>query len=172
MATATTQAGKAPVGLDFVSVSNPRQPAPVRGKDLSGCLVERSKSVREPERFGCRHCWPSDAKDAWKARGLLEREVDLVDESHFHVMILACRACAQRFVSVFTETIDWKEGDDAQFWSLMPITDAERTCLSATPSETELNRLGFGRQCLKHDHPTGERADTRWGFWVGVGRHD
>lgn len=128
--------------------------------------------MHEHETFGCRHCWPSDAEAAWKARRLLEKEVDLIDESHFHAMILACRTCAQRFVSVFTEMIDWEEGDDSQSWSLIPITDEEQVRLSATPSEAELERLDPGRQCLEHDHPTGESARTRWKNWLYVGRHD
>jgi hypothetical protein len=56
--------------------------------------------------FGCEHCWPSTADAAWEARGALTHVQDLIDESHFHVMILACPHCSQRFVSVFTETID------------------------------------------------------------------
>jgi hypothetical protein len=109
-------------------------------------------------------CWPSNADAAWKARTLLEREADLIDEPHFHVMILACRVCAQRFVSVFTETIDWKDGDDAQSWSLIPITGEEKVRLSAAPSEAELERLVPGRRCLELDHPTGESARTSWTF--------
>jgi hypothetical protein len=126
----------------------------------------------EPETFGCQHCWPRNANAAWKARFLYKKEVDLIDESHFHVMILACSACAQRFVSVFTETIDREKGDDAQSWSLFPITDEERVRLSAAPSEGELERLASGRRCLEHDHPTGGKAHTSWKYWLYVGRHD
>jgi hypothetical protein len=95
----------------------------------------------EQDTFGCRQCWPSDADAAWNARGLLEK-VDPIDESHLHVALLACHACAQRFVSVFTETIDRQAGDDAQSWTLMPITGEERARLPAAPSEAELERLG------------------------------
>ena len=54
---------------------------------------------------------------------------DLIDESHFHVMILACPSCAQRFVSMFTETIDWVNGDDPQDSTLLPVTEAEEADL-------------------------------------------
>jgi hypothetical protein len=127
--------------------------------------------MHESETFGCQHCWPSDPDAAWKARRLLEKEVDLIDESHFHVMILVCRACAQRFISVFTEMIDWEKGDDAQSWSLFPITDEERVRLSGAPSEAELEQLAPGRRCLEHDHPTAARARTSWKYWVRVGSH-
>ena len=36
-------------------------------------------------------------------------------------MILGCARCSQGFVSVFTKTIDWEDGDDPQFWTLLPI---------------------------------------------------
>jgi len=42
-----------------------------------------------------------------EARRALDFEAELIDESHVHVAILACGQCGQRFVSVFTETIDW-----------------------------------------------------------------
>jgi hypothetical protein len=135
-------------------------------------LVRRGKPVHEAETFGCRKCWPNRAGAVWKSRHLLEKEIDLIDESHFHVMILACRSCGQRFVSVFTEKIDWDGGDGAQSWSLMPITVEEQANFSATLSEAELERLGPGRRCLEHDHPTGERARTNWTFGLFVGRHD
>lgn len=64
------------------------------------------------EDFGCKRCWPPSAGAAWKARGALTHVAELIDESHFHVMILACPRCTQRFVSVFTETVDWADGDD------------------------------------------------------------
>ena len=65
---------------------------------------------------GCKRCWPSSADAAWKARDGLKLSAELIDESHFHVMILACPQCGQQFISVFTEMIDWINGDDAQYW--------------------------------------------------------
>jgi hypothetical protein len=55
------------------------------------------------EDFGCASCWPPTAADAWEARSTLTHVAELIDESHFHVMILACPRCSQNFVSVFTE---------------------------------------------------------------------
>src|SRR5262245_42703618 len=68
-------------------------------------------SSRPSSNFGCVRCWPPTPNAAWEARGSLRRVADLVDESHFSVGIMACPDCAQRFVSVFTETIDWAHGD-------------------------------------------------------------
>src|SRR5688572_2100418 len=106
--------------------------------------------------FGCKHCWPGNADDAWVARKSLNPVEELIDESHFHVMILACPRCNQRFISVFTETIDWTDGDDPQYWMVLPITEPEFHSLIQqrhSLSETQLNALGSGRRCLQRNLP-------------------
>jgi hypothetical protein len=116
--------------------------------------------------FGCEDCWPATADAAWAARAGLASEHELVDESHFHVMIQACRGCSQRFVSVFSETVDWVDGDDPQHWILFPITAAEAAKLAQQGdalSEMELNTFGAGRRCLHRDYPKGGQARSYWG---------
>jgi len=128
-----------------------------------------------PERFGCERCWPEDPEAAWVARRGLAREADLVDESHFHVMILACGSCGQRFVSVFAETIDWIDGDDPQYCTVLPLTPDEVDALPQGPEsqiETRLNALGADRRCLMHDYPKGGPSRTAWGVGMLVGPHD
>jgi hypothetical protein len=128
-----------------------------------------------PKTFGCGHCWPAGADAAWRARGGLAREAELIDEPHFHVMILACSVCGQRFVSVFTETIDWAAGDDAQYWVLLPVTGTEAAELvqrRGSVTEAQLNALGPERRCLQRDHPTAAPARTSWGVGLWVGLHD
>jgi hypothetical protein len=127
------------------------------------------------ETFGCERCWPSSADAAWRSRQTLTCEADLIDESHFHAMILACPECAQRFVSVFTETIDWADGDDPQYWVVLPITEAETADLArrrGSPTESKLHSLGPGRRCLRRDHPKGEAPSCFWGADIFVHWHD
>lgn len=133
--------------------------------------------VRDEPRqeFGCERCWPSDADAAWEARGTLAHVMELVDESHLHVMILACPRCTQRFISIFTETIDWADGDDPQYWMLLPITEAEAEglgCQQDFPIETRLAALGPGRRCLRRDHPKAAAPQTSWGTGICVRHHD
>ena len=127
------------------------------------------------EDFGCERCWPPTADAAWDARGSFTHVAELIDESHFHVMILACPRCSQRFVSVFTETIDWEDGDDPQYWTLLPITVAEHADLVQqrdSLTETTLNGLGPGRRCLRLDHPKAAAQRIFWGTGISVGWHD
>jgi hypothetical protein len=122
---------------------------------------------------GCNLCWPDHAEDAWESQTRV-RGKSLIDESHFHVTILACSACRQQFVSVFTETIDWADGEDPQYWSLMPITPTEAVILTRdTPDETALQKLGSDRRALERvfdkDDP---QPRVFWGRGLRVGPHD
>lgn len=125
--------------------------------------------------FGCEHCWPPGATAAWEARSTLTHEAELIDESHFHVMILACHNCTQRFISIFTEMVDWANGDDAQYWTLLPVTEAEAADLvqqRETLTEALLEAVGCGRRCLRRDSPGGSAAHVFWGSGLLVGPHD
>ena len=127
------------------------------------------------EKFGCERCWPSSADAAWEVIRTLTCEADLIDESHFHVMIRACRVCSQRFVSLFTETIDWADGEDPQYWTLLPITGLEAAELvrrGDSLTESELNALRSDRRCLRRDYPKGEAPRTFWATGISVREHD
>lgn len=138
-------------------------------------VVFDTKAGLRRQDFGCEHCWPAGADAAWEARSSLSHLQELIDESHFHVMILACPQCNQRFVSVFTETIDWTDGDDPQYWKLLPITDPEFCSLMEQPNslrETKLSSLGPGRRCLQRNHPKAAPVQVLWGTGLFVGPHD
>jgi hypothetical protein len=127
------------------------------------------------ERFGCSRCWPDAAEAAWQGYATLAVDTVLVDESHFRVAIRLCPFCSQRFVSVFSETIDWADGDDPQYWSLLPVTAAEIDALTSrtgTVAETALESLGSNRRGLRHDHPKGRAAVSYWAAGVALRPHD
>lgn len=129
----------------------------------------------QTQEFGCQLCWPADARAAWGARDRLTRLKELIDESHFIVATLVCPLCDQRYVSIFTELIDWEEGEDPQYWTLMPITEAEAEGLTQQETflnEDSLNALGPGRRCLRRDHPKAGPPQVFWGRGVLVGPHD
>ena len=115
--------------------------------------------------FGCKLCWPSSAEAAWEAQGQLTREKTLIDESHYMVAIKACAACSRRFIYVFTETVDWADGEDPMYWTVMPLTQEEVQDLSngESPSEAALKLLGRDRRSLNCDWPKG--ADEARAYW-------
>jgi hypothetical protein len=147
---------------------------------LGGLLKILAGEAGEVERMqtqesGCDLCWPADARAAWAARDGLTRLKELIDESHFIVAILACPRCDQRYVSIFTEMIDCADGNDPQYWTLMPITEAEAEGLiqrGTSPDEMSLNALGRGRRSLRRDHPKAGPPQVFWGSGVLVGPHD
>lgn len=88
---------------------------------------------------GCDKCWSSEASKAWKAVTSIPIEEYLIDESHYIVSIRSCPSCSQRYLQVTTETIDWKDGEDPIFRTIIPIDDEERANLIAnSPPETSV----------------------------------
>jgi hypothetical protein len=140
-------------------------------KNESGGM--NSMETVESETFGCDVCWPASADAAWNARASLAQS-DLVDESHYHVMVMTCGKCSQSFLSVFTEMIDWQEGNDSQEWTSLPITAAEVALLTAQGevSESLIESIGQGRRSLCHFFPNGSAASTCWSRGIRVGIHD
>jgi hypothetical protein len=107
--------------------------------------------------FGCPSCYGNDAERAWEyyEDGLLvERE--LVGEPQFIVQLRRCVECGQRFVWVFTESVDWDRGEDAQRRSVVPLTDGEAETLEAG----SLASLGSDRRYLVTDWPTDAPSAT------------
>ena len=127
------------------------------------------------ENYGCEKCWPALADAAWEASRTLSRDAEFIDESHFHTMLRSCRACSQRFVSVFTETIDWVDGEDPQHWILVPVTAAEAARLKGRGSlisEQDLNSLPSNRRSLHRDFPKGGSPQSSWSKGITVYAHD
>lgn len=128
---------------------------------------------RASAEFGCGHCWPADAAAAWQARRGFRPAAVCVDESHYRVTLLHCPSCAQAFVSVFTERIDWADGDDPQRWIVLPLTAAEATALAASETGEEmLATLAPDRRSLCHDAPKGRAPTTAWTHGLWVDPHD
>lgn len=137
-------------------------------------LPPRDDEKMDTEAFGCANCWPASANLAWAAFRSLSIDARLVDESHFTVVIRSCAQCRQRFVSVFTETVDWTGGEDSQYWIVLPITEQEVVTLAQAGSAitSVLDRLAPQRRSLRRDFPGGERPTEYWGYGILVGPHD
>jgi hypothetical protein len=117
-----------------------------------------------PPESGCRRCIATGAAEAWDRTRDLVIGTDIVAESHFRISVRGCPYCAQNYVWVFCETIDWADGDDPQEWLLVPVTavEAQRFIVAGEPGAAEVLgnlvprhylRRRFGRQ---DDVPTAQ----------------
>lgn len=90
----------------------------------------------------------------------------LINESHFIVSIIRCGRCAQLFVKLFCERVDWADGDDPQARLAACITEAEAAYLRrGKVDEQTLQRvLESPRWCLYHDMPKGAPEALMWRF--------
>ncbi len=125
--------------------------------------------------FGCARCLPDDAAAAWEAvTSALRIELELVSESHFTIKLRSCAACGQTFVSVFSETVDWQDGEDPQAWCVLAITAEEALQLRAAGSDAEraVASVGAGRRSLLREVPKGSPPRTRWSQGVVIAPHD
>lgn len=105
----------------------------------------------------------------------MKRADELLDESHFRVALLACAHCGQRFLSVFTETIDWADGEDPQYWNVLPLEEAEAADLvrrRESLDEAALAAIGRERRSLKRDFPKDAQPRVYWATGLRVGPHD
>ena len=116
-------------------------------------------------RPGCSACWPETATAAWEARKALVPGVELVDDSHFGIRLLGCPACRQLFASVFVEDVDWVDGEDSQFWTMVPLAAEEAESLRRLEGAALVDRLGAlgaARACLHRDYPKGSLPSVTW----------
>lgn len=88
-----------------------------------------------------------------------------------------CNASIARASSfrVFSESIDWINGDDAQSWTTAPVTADEFARVEAlVPSSIEaaLCAVPAERRSLRREYPTGGDARVSWTSGIAVGGHD
>lgn len=85
---------------------------------------------------------------------------ELQKESHFWRYVLECRECGHLYFYEIFEEIDWRDGNDPQFCTWIPVrTDREIATLQAT-RPMELREF---RPCLVKDWPRdAARPRLRW----------
>lgn len=123
---------------------------------------------------GCERCSGSDPALVWAERPF-ELVSELVYESHFMVSVLECKLCTQKWLSIFTELIDWNDGDDDQSSWLMPLRPeeaAELISAGAQVSTTRITEIGSGRRSLYIARPTGQEQRISWSHGLFIGPHD
>jgi hypothetical protein len=117
------------------------------------------------DRLGCEACLRGSPEQAWSALAALRVVDELVDEPHYRVRLLECPVCGDRCASVFAESVDWQDGDDAQEWLVLPLSRDEAEYLIGQQPEQVgpiLETIGRSRRFLDVDHPTGRARTLRW----------
>jgi hypothetical protein len=122
--------------------------------------------------FGCATCWPATAEAAYASWQEADPVKELVDESHYIVRVVACRTCRQHFLNVFTELIDWDDGEDPCCRRRIPLTPKEAQSLTGDVSEQQLMALAPGRKCLAFDWPKDGPTSVYWTQGLRIGPHD
>jgi hypothetical protein len=124
--------------------------------------------------FGCHACLPFDAAAAYDAFTTFTIHKRLVDQSHFMINIRCCCQCKQNFICIFTETIDWVDGEDPQYRTIMPITVEEASHLAHAGITLERTLAVFApnRVSLSHDFPKGASASSHWSKGIYIRMHD
>lgn len=123
---------------------------------------------------GCEKCWSTDPSAAWDKVTHTAIQTHLIDESHFIVSVRCCGSCSQHFLQVTTETIDWQDGEDPIYRTVIPISQAEKANLLAEKplSEGAVATVGVGRSALRYDWPKGAEPSVYWGTGMRLLAHD
>lgn len=115
---------------------------------------------------GCPQCFGTDAEGAWDNCGRLTVDAAVVDESHFMIQLRRLPGCSQRFVWIFTEVVDWRGGEDAQYRQILPVTETEARLTAQQGAGVDLGylrSLGRGRRFLNVDWPSDDpKATVSW----------
>ena len=101
--------------------------------------------------------WDKPERFKGPLKDQFERLETLVDESHWIRHILKCRECGQRYFYEFYEVIDWVDGEDPQYRTLVPFDTEEE--LEALRASNHMTLLEFSPR-LQRDWPKGVDAPT------------
>jgi hypothetical protein len=82
------------------------------------------------------------------------------DESHWWRYLLKCRECGQLYFYEFYEVIDWKNGNDPQYSTYIPVETKEE--IETLKSTSALGLLQFFPR-IQRDFPEDAKQPTiRW----------
>jgi hypothetical protein len=121
----------------------------------------------------CSACGALDAAAALEATRHFVVTERLIGESHLGVSLRRCPGCDGDWLVVFTERIDWKDGEDPQYVTYVPVTRAESDALDSENALEQARRFGDGRRFLVFDWPSDGERSVAWTTTASiVGLHD
>jgi hypothetical protein len=117
------------------------------------------------EDFGCEKCFGASAEAFWASWQKFNQIASLVDDPHDIVRVVSCSKCGQRYVAVTTEFVDWQDGDDPIYRSIVPVTLDESERMLAQGANVDLRlieSLGSSRRHLCTSWPKGKDQSVYW----------
>lgn len=89
------------------------------------------------------HLWKKKevAKEDLRVGETLELLKTFIEESHESRRLLRCRDCGQLYFYEFLEDIDWVNGNDPQYVTLIPVETADEALKLAQLPSTEFMKL-------------------------------
>jgi hypothetical protein len=109
--------------------------------------------------FGCARCYGASAEDLWERWQDFRNIAYLIDGAHDIVRIVECPDCGQRYVQVTTEFVDWQDGEDPIYRSVVPVTGEESALLLSQGANVDfrlIESLGSSRRHLRTSWPKGQ----------------
>lgn len=115
------------------------------------------------EDFGCEKCFGATAETFWAGWRNFNEIARLVDDPHDIIRIKACSNCGQRYVAVTTEFIDWEDGEDPIYRSVVPLTLEESERLLSQGEDVDvrlIESLAKTRRYLQTSWPKEEKQES------------
>ena len=125
---------------------------------------------KTPRRRSAKPCARCASGNATYDAGAWVLDHRLIDESHLMVSAMHCRGCSHHAIKIWTELIDWTNGDDSSASLIVPLPAGTAVDQASLGSEFAvralLRRLG---PCpyLITCHPSGGDASP-WRWCSGV----
>jgi len=106
----------------------------------------------------CSHC-ALESNDFDSLRSRLQLVESFIEESHYSVRLLNCPNCGSRFLSVFSEEIDWVDSEDPMQVSIVRLIEADEARVRALSPEygfEGLNQLRIEGDLWTKTWPSGK----------------
>jgi hypothetical protein len=112
----------------------------------------------------CPKCLGAEPTEA-KARLLKEPREVIIADDHFSMSLRTCSQCGQSFLCVFSELVDWSNGDDSQAQHYIPISAEEAAAFRVAGeqgAEKLLHNTKLERMHLLSTYPRGKDLSVEW----------
>ena len=109
----------------------------------------------------CPRCLGADPQEYLKDLVNFVNGKELIFESHYGVSVCCCPDCDQHWIIIWTERIDWEDGNDDQDTSIVPLTKEEAETLVKQGENVSMDMVEEFARNRKWLHRY-NREEPRW----------